>query len=170
MREQRDDMAAFQLASVGLALVVIMLKTETFYAQNSAQDYLDAHNGARKAIGLSPFVWSNGLETYARNYANQRIGDCRLVHSRGPYGENLFWGSGKSWSASEAVKLWISESVNYDYYSNYCKRGTVCGHYTQVVWRNTRMVGCAHVVCRSGAIFIICNYYPPGNYIGQRPY
>ncbi|URD89142.1 hypothetical protein MUK42_32887 [Musa troglodytarum] len=62
----------------------------TTIAQNSAQDFVDAHNSARAAVGVGPVSWDDNVAAYAQNYANQRIGDCQLVHSRGSYGENLF--------------------------------------------------------------------------------
>ncbi len=43
------------------------------------------------------------------------------------------------------------------------------GHYTQLVWRGTRDVGCAKVFC-SGYMIVVCNYNPPGNVLGLRPY
>ena len=45
-----------------------------------------------------------------------------------------------------------------------------CGHYTQVIWRNTQRVGCGVAVCPNGAEIWTCNYDPPGNYLGQNPY
>ncbi|KAK2998900.1 hypothetical protein RJ639_023346, partial [Escallonia herrerae] len=45
--------------------------------------------------------------------------------------------------------------------------GQMCGHYTQVVWRNSVRLGCARVQSNSGWWFIACNYDPPGNYIAQ---
>lgn len=53
-----------------------------------------------------------------------------------------------------------------------------CGHYTQIVWRNTTHVGCATKVCDKNSPFQgftrwqfwVCNYSPPGNFVGQRPY
>ena len=73
---------------------------------------------------------------------------------------------------------WVSESTDYDLASNTCKPGKICGHYTQVVWRDTRQVGCASVVCNSNSPFQghpqwriwVCDYAPPGNYVGQKPY
>ena len=44
-----------------------------------------------------------------------------------------------------------------------------CGHYTQVVWANTLSVGCGVAVCPTGTI-VVCNYAPPGNYVGEKPY
>ncbi|XP_012072761.2 pathogenesis-related protein 1 [Jatropha curcas] len=97
------------------------------------------------------------------------VSECNLVHSEGPYGENLAWGSGDL-SGEEAVKMWVDEKTYYDYNSNSCAPGRVCGHYTQVVWRESVRLGCAKVTCTNGGTFIGCNYDPPGNYIGKRPY
>ncbi|CAA6657665.1 unnamed protein product [Spirodela intermedia] len=79
-------------------------------------------------------------------------------------------GSGKEWTAREAVQLWVDEKQFYNNTTNTCATGKVCGHYTQVVWRNSVNLGCARVKCNSGAIFITSNYSPRGNIVGQRPY
>ncbi|KAL4555899.1 hypothetical protein LXL04_038531 [Taraxacum kok-saghyz] len=140
-------------------------------AQNSQQNYLDAHNvDARALVGVGNMVWNATLATYAQNYANQRMGDCNLVHSNGPYGENLAKGSG-TFTGTAAVNLWVGEKTYYNYATNTCASGQVCGHYTQVVWRNSNQLGCARVQCtNSNWWFVICSYYPRGNYIGQSPY
>jgi pathogenesis-related protein 1 len=143
-------------------------------AQNSAQDFVNPHNAARAAVGVGPVSWDENVAAFARSYAARRQGDCKLVHSGGGpnhYGENLFWGGGSDWTASDAVGLWVGEKPNYDYNSNSCAAGKVCGHYTQVVWRKSTAIGCARVVCNNGGgVFITCNYNPPGNYAGERPY
>ncbi|KAI4367155.1 hypothetical protein MLD38_022923 [Melastoma candidum] len=72
---------------------------------------------------------------------------------------------------ARAVTLWVNEKPFYDYTSNKCTQGKQCGHYTQVVWRNSVQLGCAKVQCATrGGSFITCNYNPPGNIVGQRPY
>ncbi|KAK2987452.1 hypothetical protein RJ640_018589 [Escallonia rubra] len=139
------------------------------HAQNSPQDYLDAHNSARANVGVGAMTWDNTVAAYAQNYANQRIGDCNLVHSGGPYGENLAKGSG-TFTGTAAVNLWVAEKPYYNYTANSCASGHVCGHYTQVVWQNSVRLGCARVQCNNGWWFVICSYDPPGNYVGQRPY
>ncbi|MCO5565091.1 hypothetical protein L7F22_018762 [Adiantum nelumboides] len=79
-------------------------------------------------------------------------------------------GNGKDWSPYDAASDWANEKRWYSYWSNSCLFYDACGHYTQIVWRDSRYVGCAQVTCNDGNIFMTCNYYPPGNYIGQRPY
>lgn len=165
-------MAAHHLPLVLLlASVLVFAAAFSARAQNTPQDYLAVHNAARAAVGVPPMVWDARVASYAVYYANTLRASCRLVHSSGSgYGENLFWGSGKEWTAREAVQSWVNEKRDYNYASNSCTPGRMCGHYTQVVWRSSVRVGCARVKCFNGAIIISCNYSPPGNYIGQRPY
>ncbi|XP_061370079.1 pathogenesis-related protein 1-like [Gastrolobium bilobum] len=157
---------SFSLSCV-LGLVIM---GHVAYAQDSHEDYVNAHNAARSQVGVPNLVWDDTVASFAENYANQRKGDCQLVHSGGGgrYGENLAMSTGDL-SGTEAVKLWVNEKANYDYNSNKCVGGE-CLHYTQVVWRNTARLGCAKVRCDNGGTFIGCNYDPPGNYVGQRPY
>ena len=78
------------------------------------------------------------------------------------------------------VAAWASEVQDYDYATNTCASGKQCGHYTQLVWRDTLRTGCAHRVCTvnwpfaspSGGSwdFWVCDYEPPGNWVGQKPY
>uniref|UniRef100_A0ACD5ZND3 Uncharacterized protein n=1 Tax=Avena sativa TaxID=4498 RepID=A0ACD5ZND3_AVESA len=144
-------------------------------AQNTPQDFVDAHNAARADVGVGPVSWDDTVAAWAEAYAEIRRVDYELVHSPEgrPYGENLFGGSGADWTATDAVNLWVSEKQYYDHDSNTCSApaGESCGHYTQVVWRDSTAIGCARVVCDGGdGVGIICSYNPPGNWEGQSPY
>jgi pathogenesis-related protein 1 len=134
------------------------------------QGFLVPQNEARKQVGVRPLKWDVKLTSYARTYARERRGDCLLQHSDGPFGENIFWGSGRRWNPTQAVGAWVDEKKWYNYANNSCSPGQDCTHYTQIVWRTTTKVGCAIIKCNSGDTFITCNYYPPGNYVGDRPY
>ncbi|KAK1441557.1 hypothetical protein QVD17_07555 [Tagetes erecta] len=161
-------MRSFKLQYALLCFIILAIFRSTL-AQNSPQDFVAAHNAARAQVGVGNIAWNPTLATYAQNYANQRIGDCNLIHSDGPYGENLAKGSGE-FTGTSAVNLWVSEKASYDHATNTCAAGKVCGHYTQVVWRNSVQLGCARVRCVNGEWFITCNYNPPGNYANQSPY
>jgi uncharacterized protein YkwD len=146
------------------------LQTATVAAQNQYWgNFLGPHNDARRALGLRPLRWDPQVASYAQWYANQRRGDCQLRHSNGPYGENLFWGSGVGWTPEQAVAAWVAEKPQYNYYTNSCNG--MCGHYTQIVWKDSRRLGCAMVVCDGNkGTLVVCSYDPPGNYVGMRPY
>ncbi|KAK4257656.1 hypothetical protein QN277_007218 [Acacia crassicarpa] len=165
------------LATISFFLLVLTIPPAaqaTYTPKRSSltqQLFLGPQNAARSLLRLRPLVWDPKLASYARWYANQRRSDCALRHSNGPYGENIFWGSGTGWSPAQAAADWVSEKKYYNYGANSCAAGQMCGHYTQVVWKNTRRVGCAKINCNGGkGVFMTCNYDPPGNYIGERPY
>ena len=139
-----------------LATAIFLVFIVPLRAQDSPQDFLDAHNQARAAVGVDPLGWDETVAAYARDYANQRRGDCALEHSSGPYGENI----SSSRSGVEAVNMWMSEQADYDYGSNTCASGKQCGHYTQIVWKNSVRKECAKVRC---------DYDPQGNFVGEWP-
>jgi uncharacterized protein YkwD len=140
-------------------------------SHRTIKDFLSLQNQARAAIHMPPLVWDRRLARYASMYARQRRQDCLLKHSNGPYGENIFWGSGSRWRPSQAAATWVSEGRWYNHQLNSCNAGKECGHYTQIVWKRSRRIGCARVTCSGGrGVFMTCNYDPPGNYIGEKPY
>jgi len=131
---------------------------------------------------LPPLQWDESLAATAGAWAAQCVDnetpiglvDHNPNRSNGhPYlvGENIYGSSGTA-TAQGAVSLWAAEAANYDYASNTCAPNQFCGHYTQIVWRDTLKVGCALRIC-PGLEYgntIVCNYGPTGNFNGTRPY
>jgi pathogenesis-related protein 1 len=148
-------------------------------------EFVDAHNYWRNAVGVPPLAWAEDLATIATGWA-KALGDknCAMQHSsreaRNGTGENLYWASARSWSngrkevqgvePKQVVDSWGGEIKDYDYADNRCRAGRTCGHYTQMVWKGTREVGCARRVCADSTQVWVCNYRPAGNYVGRRPY
>lgn len=133
-----------------------------------AHDMLAAHNAVRERTGVTPLAWSDRLAARAQDWADTLVARRQFVHRpNSTYGENLFEITGATASSAEVVGAWAEESRNYDYRTNKC-RG-VCRHYTQIVWGATKEVGCA--VSRGGGREVwVCDYDPPGNWVGERPY
>jgi pathogenesis-related protein 1 len=67
------------------------------------------------------------------------------------------------------VKAWESEKKYYSGGALNFSNWHDSGHYTQVVWKDTKEVGCAKAECK-GIIIVVCNYDPPGNVLGEKPY
>lgn len=133
-----------------------------------AQQMLAAHNAARMRVGVSPLAWSEQLAKRARQWAGALLANDDFSHERNlQYGQNLFEISGRSATAYYVVSAWASEAKNYSYRSNTCSGR--CGHYTQVVWRDTKLLGCGIARNRTREVWV-CDYDPPGNIVGERPY
>jgi hypothetical protein len=137
-----------------------------------------AHNAARAAVKpaadppLPPDAWSSTVAASAQAFADK----CVFEDTGPPYGSNAFAGTG-SYTPAEVVASWVSEDAHYDYATNTCAVGQMCGHYTQVVWRGSTEIGCGMANCTINSPFgrgpwqlWICNYNPPGNYVGESPY
>ncbi len=146
----------------------------------------EAHNRFRRMSDAMPpmpaLVWDTELAAVAQAYSEElaRTG-CGLTHSSNGYGENLYWQRGLTVSAEDVVAGWHEEIECYTFgpfmRGDSCNRACVdamnasgCGHYTQVVWRDTRRLGCGMATCSSGAEIWTCNYDPAGNYVGEEPY
>lgn len=138
------------------------------YSLALAQEIVAAHNAVRSRIGVPPLVWSDQMAAVAQNWANTLLARGAFEHHQdNPYGENLLEASGYDPTPSQVVNAWSSEAKNYRYAENTCS--SVCGHYTQVVWRDTKAVGCGVVRDATREIWV-CNYAPYGNIVGERPY
>ena len=137
---------------------------------------LTIHNHARARVGVAPLVWSDILATYAQEWADHLASTSRRMEHRPhsgtwkqEHGENLFMGTAGYYGAADAAAAWERERSAYDGRTIDGSSLYAFGHYTQLVWRNTKRIGCAKVEC-AGNVIIICNYDPPGNVLGQTPY
>jgi len=133
-----------------------------------AAEMLAAHNAVRARVGVPKLVWSDRLASVAQKWADTLIKRHQFAHQgNSSYGENLFEIQGAHATPEDVVHDWAAESLDYDYRSN--RYSSVCGHYTQVVWRNTTEVGCASASGGRREVWV-CEYSPPGNWTGHRPY
>ena len=129
------------------------------------------HDKVRADVGVGPMKWSPALAAYAQDWADHLAAtDCRMVHhTEGKYGENLFQGTAGYYTAMDAAKAWETEKK--DYHGGVLTQSNwhPAGHYTQMVWRDSTVLGCGEAMCNK-TLIVSCNYHPPGNYLGRRPY
>lgn len=110
------------------------------------------------------------LTTYAKEWAQQLAHEDRFYHRPNTqYGENIFylWTSDPNTkvTAKEVCKNWYDEIKDYSFASE--PRQMKAGHFTQMVWKSTTEMGMAYARGKSGKIFVVANYSPRGNCIGQ---
>jgi pathogenesis-related protein 1 len=118
-------------------------RTGSEVSPNEVKQLIDQHNFARSEVGVSNVEWSEKLASIAQNYANYLARtSCNLIHSNNhKLGENLFWGSGKYFSALDASASWYEEKELYTYEQINEYNNQNVGHYTQMIWKNTKFVG-----------------------------
>ncbi len=134
-------------------------------APEEREQWLAAHNRYRRLHGVPAVVWSDRVAASAMAYALS----CPSGHSGTDYGENLSWAS-YDMGVQTVVDGWYAEEADYDYNNPGYVKGT--GHFSQVIWKGTRAIGCARVTgCGPEhslrANTWVCQYSPAGNYVSQ---
>ena len=151
-----------------------------------ANETLTAHNELRARHGAQPLRWSTALARTANDWALSMTSiRCEMEHSGGDVGENIAMGGYLGPGAGkDAVSRWYNEVGQYDYRNPGFSLQT--GHFTQVVWASTTEVGCAMARCGNkewnsstqqwqkpssfyGAMVVVCQYSPGGNFEGGFP-
>ena len=84
------------------------------------------------------------------------------------YGENLFQCNKKSCKTANislVTSIWYNETNNYDYSLNKGQKGTY--NFTQMIWKNTKKMGCGIGYRNDSSYKVVCFYYPRGNIYGN---
>uniref|UniRef100_A0A8C7I9K1 Cysteine-rich secretory protein LCCL domain containing 1b n=1 Tax=Oncorhynchus kisutch TaxID=8019 RepID=A0A8C7I9K1_ONCKI len=153
---------------------------------------LDLHNKLRgqvypQASNMEYMVWDMELERSAEHWAHTCLWEHGPQHMLTQIGQNLGAHWGRDRPPTFHVQAWYDEVRDYSYpYPQECNphcpfrcSGPVCTHYTQMVWATSSHIGCAINVCYNmnvwgmiwtKAVYLVCNYSPPGNWWGHAPY
>jgi len=166
--------AAGVAASLAAAPAALPSTQPVHVAEALQQAMLEAHRQARAQVGLPPLAWNDDLAAAARDHAAMlaRIGALR--HTDQPMveaqGENLWAGTRGAYAYREMVAAWAGEAANFinapTPRSSRTGQWQDVGHYAQIVWRETREVGCA-TASDPHEDYLVCRYRPAGNVIGQ---
>ena len=140
-----------------------------------ADRVLDLHNRERARMGLPPLAWSHDLAEDAGSWAQVLAREGRFEHSppeqRRAQGESLFKGTAGAYSIDEMIGGFLAESADFHpgAFPDVSRDGDwkKVAHYTQLIWRETREVGCA-VVRNGNWDYLACRYMPAGNVVGMR--
>ncbi|XP_042527862.1 cysteine-rich secretory protein 3-like [Dipodomys spectabilis] len=141
------------------------------------KEIVDKHNQLRKMVSPSAsnmlkMSWSAQAAKNAQNWAEK----CDYKHSDREFrrtnmscGENLFMSSHlTTWS--HAIQTWYDEHFDLNFGVGPKTSDAVVGHYTQVVWYASHLVGCGVSYCpkQSLKVFMVCQYCPAGNIYDRR--
>lgn len=142
-----------------------------------AEVMLRLHNAERARLGVGPLEWNPELAEEAGEHARVLAASGTMAHAdekvRKGRGENLWLGTAGAWDVAEMIAMFLDERRIFRFapfpHISATGKWQDVGHYSQIVWRDTREVGCA--VERGKALdVLVCRYHPAGNVIGQAPY
>lgn len=154
-----------------IILSTLLLSTVQLLPSKSIdqQKIVDEHNSIRKKLNIKPLLFSQDCANFAQKWAEKLAKQNNgLIHSDdSKYGENLYWYSASA-TEHQVIKAWASETKYFN--SRRRKANSKNGHYTQMIWENTKYVGTGMAISKDGSEYWVCSYYPPGNWAGEKVY
>ena len=131
-----------------------------------SRDMISAHNRYRAKHNSPPLRYSQRASVVAQRWANHLAKQKAMQHGdHEGMGQNLAWASGKELTGEGATDMWYREIEQYNFNNPGFASGT--GHFTQLVWAETREVGMGKASV-GGQTFVVANYIPPGNVVGRQ--
>jgi uncharacterized protein YkwD len=135
-------------------------------------------NAKRAKNSAPPLIYDESISRISQDFADKLLQENKnattisLHHSgNAQLGENLAFfqgfGNDKIQLIKDAIDAWYAEIKDYNFNDPQFSPST--GHFTALVWRSSKKygVGIAIDEKRNNAAFIVMNFSPPGNIIGQ---
>ena len=124
------------------------------------------HNLYRACHNAQPLMFNCEILKISQDYSQYLLDNNKFEHSGNTYhgawmGENLAYTGGYSVTGETPTDMWYDEIKDYKFDKPSFQSG--CGHFTQVVWKNSAEFGIG-LACANRACYMTANYYPGGNY------
>lgn len=167
-----------------------MLERQNFYRSQTWK----GPGGPVKGADIVEVQWDDDLELNAWIWANQQAEQnrdaeggksvthdgCRETKTYNYVGQNINWAAGGNWSKpinvdQLAVSVWNAENssisdvkmLTESFPGPFINQNIVIGHYTQLMWAKSYVIGCAYVTANSKNFktqgWVVCNYAQGGN-------
>ncbi|KAH8385671.1 hypothetical protein KR200_006780, partial [Drosophila serrata] len=134
--------------------------------------------GQPGAENMREIVWDEELAARAQKWAD----NCQFRHdphrtiNRFTMGQNLaiIWSTvpldADDGDFPSRIQSWFNEVQKYSFGDAWSPK---TGHYSQLVWGETSLVGCGYAEYKDASKYnklYVCNYGPGGNVVGYNPY
>ncbi|CAH0545884.1 unnamed protein product [Brassicogethes aeneus] len=134
---------------------------------NFREDFLKAHNIYRKLHGSQPLSLDEEICIESQIWANHLAATNTFeTSSNEKYGENIYTISSSdptfTITGYNPVDSWYDEVHLHDFTREPTEFSSL--HFTQVVWKSTKTLGVGVSKSEDGTIYVVANYFPPGNY------
>jgi pathogenesis-related protein 1 len=124
-----------------------------------------------RTVAIPDLTWNPDAAAVAQAWASSLLATDTFDYNpdAGNVGENIYLESGAdpATSGDRAFASWAAEAASYSWDTDAC--ADACGDFTQLVWASTTSVGCG-MATDGTTTYWVCDYAPPGNLTGQRPY
>jgi len=168
--------SALRLATTSLLALLLCAAGPPARLDYFKERVLAAHNKERERLGLPKLAWSDALAANASRWAAHLASLPELEHdsSIDVEGENLWRGTVGYYTPEDMVALWVDEKKAFNGQpipaSSVTGDFEDVGHYTQLIWKTTSLVGCAVADASGGDEIMVCRYMEGGNVEGEKPF
>lgn len=141
-------------------------------SSSSSSVWVNEHNRVRANVNQGAVSWNDQIAQGAQSYAAR----CQFQHSaqtdrmlgQTQLGENLAWGSPyESYDDAKMVKMWEDEKNQYTYPAG---PSSATGHYTQIVNKGVKQIGCGCAKCDNNTSKMCVCRYDFAQYANEPPY
>lgn len=134
------------------------------------EDFLNAHNEYRKRHGVPPLKLDKKLCKYSDEWARHLAAKNILEHRPNcNYGENIYcmYSSDPNFTITghSPVDVWYDEVEHHPFGKE--PNNLKSGHFTQVIWKSSELLGVGVAKNSQGSIYVVGNYSPAGNFVGS---
>lgn len=137
---------------------------------NFEEDFLASHNEYRSRHGVPPLKLDKKMCKYSAEWAKNLADRNALEHRKNcPHGENIYCMSSNdpnfTITGHSPVDTWYEEISLHPFGKE--PSDLKSGHFTQVVWKSSELLGVGVAKNRNGRIYVVANYSPAGNFVGD---
>ena len=146
------------------------------FTARQKSELLAAQNRYRAELGEPALVWSKRLSRSAQSWAEHLANEVHAMKHSGAIGtgENIAMCQPPGYvSLTRLVEMWGDEKQYFvdAVFPRVSRTGNwkTVAHYSQLVWRKTTHVGCG-LATGGEQDYLVCQYNPAGNFMGERVY
>ena len=144
--------------------------SSSFINEPYMNEALNMHNFFRKKHDSQELLLNKELCKMAQKYAEKcanlkNIELCYDLFNNEIIGQNISVIDFDKFKVTDICQKWYNEKESYNFFSNKYITGT--GHFTQLIWKNTKYVGFGYKKSDNEKIYFVANYYPAGNIFNE---
>ncbi|XP_032904586.1 uncharacterized protein LOC116990755 [Amblyraja radiata] len=131
---------------------------------NVPKQLLESVNEHRASHGARPLTLSPAISKNAEKWAEHLVASRTMQHSDTPHGENIWYQQGPAGlqvTGQDVADYWYNEIKTYDFSSPGFQKN--CGHFTQLVWRDSKEMGVGLASDGKGLTVVVAQFDPAGN-------